>query len=116
MQRRFNEQTIPVPPLAGLHWCAPPRACHLPASPIRPALPSISFLRTPTPTHIRRLCEDKGGDGAHAVELQLGKHSQLAANTGDEAKPFVLRFTPDVLTLLRSELLGARDLMAALPR
>ena len=64
----------------------------------------------------RRLCEDKGGDGAHAVELQLGTRSQRAADSGEEQTPLVLRLTPEMLTLLRSELQSARDRIAALPR
>ncbi|KAL1496471.1 hypothetical protein AB1Y20_016425 [Prymnesium parvum] len=58
-----------------------------------------------------RLCEDTGGDGAHAIELQLALRSQHAS----QPRPLSLRLTPQMLTLLRAELQGARERMAALP-
>lgn len=60
----------------------------------------------------RRLCEDKGGEGAHAVELQLGIRKQQA----EESESAVVRVTPETLTLLRAELQNARERMAALSR
>ena len=63
----------------------------------------------------RKLCDDKGGDGAHAVELQMSVRPQQA-DADAASEPLTMRLTPETLTLLRAELQKARDRMAALPR